>query len=48
MKGGLGGLFQIASKRSFGEINDLHVHKGKDPVVEIQYGGNKRQYNVLV
>lgn len=34
-------MLSVAARRYLDEISDLHVHKGKDPVVEIAFGGSK-------
>ena len=38
IKTALNSLFQVVVKKSLDEILDLHVHKDKDPIVEIQFG----------
>ncbi|CDW80422.1 UNKNOWN [Stylonychia lemnae] len=35
------GTLQLVLKKTLSEIMDLHVHKGKDSVVELQFGNNK-------
>jgi len=35
MRGALEGTLKPVFAKFLGEIKDLHVHKGKDPVVEI-------------
>ncbi len=45
IKEAITGLFSVVMKRSLSEIQDLHVHKDKDPVVEIQFEGKLEKFH---
>ena len=47
IKTALNSLFQVVSKKSLDEIQDLHVHKDKDPIVEIQFGQKVEKFVFL-
>ena len=38
LKNALQGMFSVVLKKHMNEIKNLHVHRGKDCVVELQFG----------
>ena len=38
MRAALNGVFTVVVRKGLDEIDNLHVHKGRDAVVELEFG----------